>query len=421
MPVLSAPPHVAIVGGGFSGLYAARALGRRSVRVTLIDRQNHHLFQPLLYQVASAALSPADIAAPLRSIFRNAANVWVIMAKAEKIDLAGRRVVLDQGEIEYDALILATGASHSYFGHEDWEVMAPGLKTLEDALEIRRRILTAFEEAERTADGAERQALLTFVVIGGGPTGVELAGALGEISRQTIAHDFRRIDPTAAHIVLLEAGPRILPAFPESLSRSAEQSLRRIGVEVRTGALVTRVTPDAVWIGGQQVRCRTVLWAAGVAGSPLARSLGVPLDRAGRVLVEPDLSIPGHPEAFVAGDLAAFLHQTGEPLPGVAPVAIQQGQAAAENARRRLSGAPTVPFRYRDKGSMATIGYAAAVAVIGRFAFSGRLAWLAWLFVHIMSLIGFRNRLSVLFQWAWATFTYQRSARLITGSWRRRR
>ncbi|HKB24267.1 MAG TPA: NAD(P)/FAD-dependent oxidoreductase [Methylomirabilota bacterium] len=416
----AAPPHVVIVGGGFGGLYAARALARRAVRVTLLDRRNHHLFQPLLYQVATAALNPSDIAVPLRSVLRKATNITVLLAEVARVDLAGRRVVLDRGEIGYDALVLAAGASHSYFGHDDWEVLAPGLKTLEDALEIRRRVLLAYEAAERESDGAERQALLTFVVIGGGPTGVELAGALGEISRQTIARDFRLIDPTKARIVLLEGGPRILTTFPESLSRSAEDALRRIGVEVRTKAVVTRVTTDAVWLRGEQIRARTVLWAAGVAAAPLARTLGAPLDRSGRVLVEPDLSIPGHPEAFAIGDMCAFLHQTGAPLPGVAPVAIQQGRAVADNVWRRLHGQPTRSFRYRDRGSMATIGRAAAVAVVGGLPLSGLVAWLAWLLVHIMFLIGFRNRFLVLFEWAWAYVTWHRGARLITGPWKGR-
>ena len=409
-----------IVGGGFGGLYAARALAHRPVRVTLLDRRNHHLFQPLLYQVATAVLNASDIAVPLRSVLRRATNITVLLAEVEKVELANRRLVLDRGEMGYDALVLAAGASHSYFGHDEWEMLAPGLKTLEDALEIRRRVLLAYEAAEREQDGAERQALLTFVVVGGGPTGVELAGALGEISRQTIARDFRLIDPTKSRIVLLEGGSLILPTFPESLSRSAADALRRIGVEVRVRAIVTRVTPDAVWLGGEQIRTRTVLWAAGVAATPLARTLGVPLDRSGRVLVEPDLSIPVHPEAFVVGDMCAFLHQTGAPLPGVAPVAIQQGRAVADNVLRRLRDQPTRPFRYRDRGSMATIGRAAAVAVVGRLKLSGLVAWLAWLFVHIMFLIGFRNRFLVLFEWAWAYVTWHRGARLITGPWRGR-
>jgi len=414
-------PHVVIVGGGFGGLYAARALAGRPVRVTLLDRRNHHLFQPLLYQVATAALNPSDIATPLRSILRRAANVTVLLAEVEAVDLAARRLVLDGDSMEYDALVLAAGAGHSYFGHDDWEPFAPSLKTLEDALEIRRRVLLAYEEAEREQDRAEQRALLTSVVIGGGPTGVELAGALAEISRETIARDFRLIDPTKARIVLLEGGPRVLAAFPDPLPARAAAALTRIGVEVRTGATVTRVTPDAVWIGGEQIRARTVLWAAGVAAAPLTRSLGVPLDRAGRVLVERDLSIPGHPEAFAIGDLCAFTGDDGHPLPGLAPVALQQGRAAARNVLHRLAGEPTEPFRYHDRGSMATIGRAAAVAVVGRFRLSGLVAWLAWLFVHIAFLIGFRNRFLVLFQWAWAYISWQRGARLITRPWRPQR
>ena len=414
-------PHVVIVGGGFGGLYAARALAGRPVRVTLLDRRNHHLFQPLLYQVATAALNPSDIATPLRAILRRAANVTVLLAEVEAVDLAARRLVLDGDPLDYDALVLAAGAGHSYFGHDDWEPLAPSLKTLEDALEIRRRVLVAYEEAEREQNRAEQRALLTSVVIGGGPTGVELAGALAEISRETIARDFRLIDPTKARIVLLEGGPRLLAAFPDPLPARAAAALTRIGVEVRTGATVTRVTPDAVWIGGEQIRARTVLWAAGVAAAPLTRTLGVPLDRAGRVLVERDLSIPGHPEAFAIGDLCALTGDDGHPLPGLAPVALQQGRAAARNVLHRLAGEPTEPFRYHDRGSMATIGRAAAVAVVGRFRLSGLIAWLAWLFVHIAFLIGFRNRFLVLFQWAWAYITWQRGARLITRPWRPKR
>ena len=413
-------PRVVVIGGGFGGLTAARALAGEDVEVTLLDQRNYHLFQPLLYQVATAALNASDIASPLRSILRDAANVTVLMAEARKVDPVRRAVVLDEGEIGYDALVIATGASHSYFGHDEWEQSAPGLKTLEDALEIRRRILLAYEAAERERDGAEQRALLTFVVIGGGPTGVELAGALGEISRQTLARDFRLIDPTRARIILLEAGPRILKTYSESLSRKAVDALARLGVEVRTGAAVTRLTPDAVWLGGEQTRARTVLWAAGVAAGPLARTLGVPVDPAGRVRVESDLSVPGFPEVFVVGDLAAFTHQTGQPLPGLAPVAIQQGRVAAANALRRLRGEATRPFHYKDRGSMATIGRAAAVAVVGPVELSGYPAWLCWLFVHILFLIGFRNRLLVLFDWAWAYITWQRGARLITRPWRAR-
>jgi len=417
MPGAATRPHVVIVGGGFGGLYAARALANRPVRVTLLDRHNYHLFQPLLYQVATAALNPADIATPLRSILRRATNITVLLAHVEKVDLAGRCLDLDRGHMRYDALILAAGASHSYFGHGEWERLAPSLKTLEDALEIRRRVLLAYEAAEREEDGAEQLALLTFVVIGGGPTGVELAGALAEISRETIARDFRLIDPTKARIILLEGGPRILSAFPEALSQRAEEALGKIGVEVRAQAVVTRVTPDAVWIGGEQIRARTVLWAAGVAATPLARTLGVPLDRSGRVLVDPDLSIPGHPEAFAIGDMCALV-QEGKPLPGLAPVAIQEGRATAANVLLRLEGRPTQAFRYRDHGTMATIGRAAAVAVVGPLKLSGLIAWLAWLLVHIMFLIGFRNRLLVLFEWAWAYITWHRGARLITGPWK---
>jgi NADH:ubiquinone reductase (H+-translocating) len=413
-------PHVVVVGGGFGGLYAARALAGKPVRVTLLDRRNHHLFQPLLYQVATAALNASDIAAPLRSVLRRAENITVLMAQVDRVDLADRCLVLDRGEIRYDAVILAVGASHSYFGHEDWEQYAPGLKSLEDALEIRRRVLLAYELAEREHDAAEREALLTFVVVGGGPTGVELAGALAEIARRTIARDFRSIDPTAARVLLLEGGPRVLAAFPEPLSRRAQESLERIGVEVRTRSIVTQVTADAVWLGGEQIRTRTVLWAAGVAASPLNRTLGVALDRSGRVSVEPDLSIPGHPEAFAIGDMSVVRDTSGTALPGLAPVAMQQGARAADNVLRRLSGRPTRPFRYHDRGIMATIGRAAAVADIRGLRLSGLIAWLAWLLVHITFLIGFRNRLLVLFEWAWAYVSWHRGARLITGPWRRR-
>jgi NADH dehydrogenase len=345
----------------------------------------------------------------------------VFLAQVESVDLAARRLVLDEGLMSYDALVLAAGAGHSYFGHDDWEPLAPSLKTLEDALEIRRRVLLAYEEAEREQDGAEQRALLTSVVIGGGPTGVELAGALAEISRETIARDFRLIDPTKARIVLLEGGPRVLAAFPDPLPARAAAALARIGVEVRTHATVTRVTPDAVWLGGEQIRARTVLWAAGVAAAPLTRTLGVPLDRAGRVSVEPDLSIPGHPEAFAIGDLCAFTGADGRPLPGLAPVALQQGRMAARNVLHHLAGERTEAFHYRDRGSMATIGRAAAVAVVGPLRLWGLPAWLAWLFVHIAFLIGFRNRFLVLFEWAWAYISWQRGARLITGPWRARR
>ena len=413
-------PQVVIVGAGFGGLYAARALKRADVRVTVIDRRNHHLFQPLLYQVATAGLSPGDIAYPIRAVLRRQKNARVLLEEAVAIDIAARKVRLRGGEIPYDYLILATGAQHSYFGHNDWEPWAPGLKSLEDALEIRRRILLAFERAEREPDESRRKALLTFVMVGGGPTGVELAGAIAEISRHVMAQDFRVIDPRQARIILVEAGPRILPAYPESLSAKAEASLEKMGVEVLTKSLVTSVLPEAVRIGDQQIQPVTTVWAAGVQASPLARSLGVPLDRAGRVLVQPDLTIPGHPEVFVIGDLAAFLHQGGKPLPGVAPVAIQQGRHAARNIVRACQGKPLEPFHYLDKGSLATIGRAAAVADFGRIKLSGFFAWLAWLLVHIFFLIGFRNRFVVMIDWAWAYFAYHRAARLITGDIDRR-
>jgi NADH dehydrogenase len=411
----AAKPQVVIVGGGFGGLYAAQALNHADLQITLVDRRNHHLFQPLLYQVATAGLSPADIAYPIRAILRKQKNVRVLLAEVVSIDTDARLLCLKDGELRYDFLILATGARHAYFGHEEWEANAPGLKSLEDALEIRRRILLAFEKAERTTDEAQRRAWLTFVIVGGGPTGVELAGAIAEIAKQVMISDFRAIHPREARIFLVEAGPRILSAFPEDLSVAAEEALNKLGVEVKKNCAVTSVEPGWVGLGKERYPAGTILWAAGVMASPLARSLGVPLDRVGRVLVEPDLTIPGHPEVFVIGDLAAFIHQTGKPLPGVSPVAIQQGRHAARNILRACAGLPLEPFRYRDKGNLATIGRAHAVADFGRFKISGFFAWLTWLFVHIFFLIGFRNRFIVLFEWAWAYFTFQRGARLITG------
>lgn len=404
-----------IAGGGFGGLYAARALQKAAMQITLVDRRNHHLFQPLLYQVATAALSPGDIAHPIRAILRRQKNARVLLGEAIAVDLKSRCLHLKDGSLTYDYLILATGARHAYFGHADWEPHAPGLKSLEDALEIRRRILLAFERAERENDEAKRQALLTFVVVGGGPTGVELAGAIAEISRQVLVSDFRTIDPSEAQVFLVEAGPRILTAFPEELSTAAETSLLRLGVCIRKDCPVTRIEPGLVGLGDAILRAETVLWAAGVQASPLAQSLGVPLDRVGRVLVEEDLSVPGYPEVFVIGDLANFLHQTGQPLPGVCPVAIQQGRHVANNIQRITRGVPAEPFHYWNKGNLATIGRAHAVADFGRIKISGLLAWLAWLFVHVFFLIGFRNRFVVIFEWAWAYFTFQRSARLITG------
>jgi NADH dehydrogenase len=409
-------PRVVIVGGGFGGLNAARALRRAPVRVTLIDRRNHHLFQPLLYQVATAALNPSDIAAPIRRVVRDQENIEVLLAEATAVDVEGRRVVLADGELAYDRLIVATGASHAYFGHDEWARFAPGLKTVEDALEIRRRVLYAFEAAEREPDAALQQAWLTFVIVGAGPTGVELAGALAEIARHALARDFRRIDPTRARVVLVEGSPRVLQAYPAALSERARAQLVGLGVEVRTEAVVTAIDAQGVDVAGGagRIEARTVLWAAGVAASPLARSLGVSLDRAGRVRVEPDLTIPGHADVYVIGDLAWFDHD-GTAVPGVAPAAIQQARHAARNIQLDLQGRPHLPFHYRDKGSLATIGRAAAVADLGRIRLWGGLAWLAWLFIHILFLIGFRNRFAVLFSWAWSYVTYDRGARLITG------
>ena len=424
-----AAPHVVILGAGFGGLQAALGLRHAPVRVTLVDRRNHHLFQPLLYQVATAALSPADIAYPIRSILRHQANADVILGEAVSVDPERRELRLADGVLRYDYLILAAGATHAYFGHEEWEPYAPGLKNLDDALEIRRRILLAFEAADRETDPAVRRSLLTFLVVGAGPTGVELAGAIGEISRHVLVDDFRHIDPREARIVLVEAGPRILPAYTEESARNAEVSLRERGVEIRVSSPVTQVdaggvtvgTPvgadaDGRLVGGERIAAKTTLWAAGVAASPLARGLGGTLDRSGRVVVEPDLSVPGHPEVFVIGDLALYRHQGGRPLPGLSPVAMQQGRYAARAVLARLRGETMKPFHYFDKGTMAVIGRGSAVAEIAGFRLRGLLAWLAWCFVHIFYLIGFRNRFVVMFEWAWAYASYQRGARLITGN-----
>lgn len=408
-------PWVVIVGSGFGGLLAARTLAGYPVRITLVDRQNFHTFQPLLYQVATAGLSPGEIAAPIRWILRDRRNVEVLMAEVQDFDLARKVVKLVDGELGYDYLIVAAGASHAYFGHDEWEPLAPGLKTIEDALEIRRRVLLAFELAERQAASGKEQVQLNFVVVGGGPTGVELAGTLAEIARWALANEFRTIDPQKTRIVLLEGGPRVLPAYPEDLSRSAEHQLQRLGVEVHTSALVTRVTPGAVQMGETQLPAAVILWAAGVAASPLGKKLGGPVDRAGRVLVHPDLSLPGHPEVFVIGDLAALKDENGKWLPGVAPVAMQEGKATAHNIAAELRGERRKNFHYFNKGSLATIGRAAAVAEFGKIHISGYVAWLAWLFIHVFFLIGFRNRVLVLVQWAWSYFTYERGARLITG------
>jgi len=421
------PPHVVIIGGGFAGLWATRALARAPVRVSLVDRGNHHLFQPLLYQVATAGLSAPDIAAPLRHILRGQRNVTVLMGDVVAIDTAGKTLRFAEGEapgdstlghgtLSYDLLLIASGSTHAYFGHDGWALDAPGLKTLDDALEIRRRILTAFERAEAEPDPVARAAWLTFAVVGGGPTGVELAGTLAEIARHTLRGEFRRIDPGSARILLLEAGTRVLSTFPESLSHKARASLQRLGVEVRTGVAVTSIDAHGVVLGNESIAARTVLWAAGVAASPLARSLEVSLDRVGRVIVAPDLSVPGHPEIFVAGDLATVRGENGKPVPGVAPAAKQMGRHVACAIRARLAGKPAPAFRYRDHGNLATIGRRAGVVDLGRLRLSGALAWWFWLAAHIFFLIGFRNRLVVLIDWAWAYWSYRRNARIIVGN-----
>ncbi|HYG68396.1 MAG TPA: NAD(P)/FAD-dependent oxidoreductase [Anaeromyxobacteraceae bacterium] len=403
------------MGAGFAGLYCARELRGAPVRVTIVDRRNHHLFQPLLYQVATAGLNPADIAVPTRAIFRKHRNVEVLLGEVAGFDLARRRVRLADGaELAYDRLVVATGVTHSYFGKPEWARFAPGLKTVEDAVEIRRRVLVAFERAERATDPPERDALLTFVVVGGGPTGVELAGALVEIARHTLARDFRHIEPASARVILLEGTPRVLPSYPEDLSESARRQLVSLGVEVRTGKLVTGIDGEGVRMGDERIAVRTVLWGAGVAASPLARALGVPLDKAGRVKVSPDLTIPGHPDVFVAGDLAAVAQEDGTTVPGLAPAAIQEGRHVAKAILASLRGAPLPRFRYRDKGSLSTIGRARAVGLVRGLHLTGFVAWFTWLFVHILFLIGFRNRFMVLAQWAWAYLTWGRGARLIT-------
>jgi NADH dehydrogenase len=425
-------PRVVVVGGGFAGLNAAKALRNAPARVTVLDRKNHHTFQPLLYQVALAVLSPAEIASPIRNVLRRAKNTEVLLGEVTGFDL-GKRLVRTQAlDLPYDFLIVAAGATHAYFGHPEWEQYAPGLKTLEDATEIRRRVLSAFEQAEREAYAHRATPPLNFVVIGGGPTGVELAGAISDISRHYIESDFRNIDPTKARIILLEGGPRVLPAYPPDLSASAERQLREMGVEVRTNAMVTNVEPGVVSVGQEKIRASVILWSAGVSASPLGRMLGVATDRAGRVLVEPDLSVPGHPEVFVAGDLAAARwpeHAISAAktdatisdkdkktrfVPGLAPAAIQMGKFAGRQVKRSLEGKPREAFNYWDKGTLATIGRSRAVADFGRFHVSGYFAWLSWLFIHLMFLIGFRNRILVMAEWAWAYVTYNHGARLIT-------
>ena len=413
-------PRVIIVGGGFGGLSAGKALRNVNVRVTLLDRRNHHLFQPLLYQVATAALSPADIAAPLRQIFRKQENIEVILTEVQQIDPVSRTVGTTDGPMKYDFLIVAAGARHSYFGHDRWEKFAPGLKSLDDAVEIRRRLLLAFEIAEKTSDDDERRAALTFVVIGAGPTGVEMAGAISEIARVTLVRDFRHIDPAQARVILLDAASRVLPTYVEELSESARRQLHDIGVEVRLRALVEKISEAGVTLkGGERIETRTIVWAAGNAASPLGATLGTPLDKQGRVIVEPDLSVPGHRDLFVIGDMAHCAPDGGDPLPGLSPVAMQQGRHVAENIRIALAGGWTQPFSYFDKGTMATIGRHAAVADAGFIRFSGYPAWLAWLFVHLIFLVGFRSKIMVLLSWAYAYITYGRGARLITGrEWR---
>lgn len=408
-------PRVVVAGAGFGGLQVVRHLVSRPVSLTVIDRKNHHTFQPLLYQVATAGLSPAEIAAPVRWILRGK-PVEVLLGDVCDVRLADRAVVADSFEVPYDYLVLATGASYAYFGHDDWAPLAPGLKTVEDALEIRRRVLLAFELAERRAAKGDKAQPLSFVIVGAGPTGVELAGTLAEISRKALKQEFRAIDPTRTRVLLLEGGPRVLPAYSEDLSKSAERQLQHLGVDVRTSTRVTHIAPGLVVADGERIDATVVLWAAGVQASPLGKALGVPLDHAGRVLVQPDLSVPGHSDVFVIGDLAALKNGAGAWLPGVAPVAMQEGRAVARTIVADLDGRPREPFRYVDKGSLATIGRSAGVAMIHRLHLSGFIAWLAWLFVHVFFLIGFRNRVFVLFQWAWSYFTYERSARLITGN-----
>jgi NADH dehydrogenase len=412
-------PQVVIVGGGFGGLEAAKALGGAPARVTLVDRRNHHLFQPLLYQVATAVLSPADIAQPIRAVLRDRANVEVVLGDVTSVDADGKQVVLADGSrLPYDYLVLAAGASHAYFGHDEWEPYAPGLKSLEEATDIRRRLLVSFEAAERERDPEKRKALMTFVVVGGGPTGVEMAGAIAEIARYSLAKDFRHIDTRDARVILLEAVDRLLLAFPAQLSRYALWDLQRLGVDVRFNTPVTDIGPGVVTAGGTEIKAATIIWAAGVKSSPVGATLGVETDRAGRVIVQPDLSIPGHPEVFVIGDMSSLMGPNGRPYPGVAQVAKQEGAWAAKNIRRAMAGKKMEPFQYIDLGNMATIGRNAAVADIRGVNLTGFFAWLVWALVHVFNLIGFRNRLVVGLQWLWGYLTFQRGARLITGSMR---
>jgi NADH:ubiquinone reductase (H+-translocating) len=409
-------PHVVILGAGFGGLEAARTLARSRVQVTVIDKRNHHLFQPLLYQVATAALSATDIAAPIRKLLVDQTNTKVLLARAVGVDTEKKVVQLTDGQVPYDYLIVAAGMTNSYFGHDDWEAFAPGLKSLEDALEIRRRVLFAYEAAERETDPEKQRHWLSFVVVGGGPTGVELAGALSEIARRTMAANFRTYDPSSARVVLVEGGSRLLAAFPEDLAKRAERDLAELGVEVRLSTRVTAIDEDGISLGAERIAARTVVWGAGVAGVPVAKTLGVPVDRQGRIAVQHDLSVQGKDGVFVVGDLAAFQQEDGTFVPGVAPAAIQQGHLAAKNVIHLVRKEGTETFQYFDKGSMATIGRSRAIAVAGNLKMTGFLAWLAWLFVHVLSLVGFRNRVVVLLEWAWAYVSFQRSARIILSS-----
>ncbi|QSQ17988.1 NAD(P)/FAD-dependent oxidoreductase [Myxococcus landrumensis] len=408
-------PHVVILGGGFAGLRAAQQLVKAPVRLTLVDRHNHHLFQPLLYQVATATLSPSEIAAPLRSLL-GPHGVSVLLADVTGVDPEHKRVLLSDGELKYDYLIIATGATHSYFGNDHWAPFAPGLKSIEDAVEIRRRVLVAYELAERETDPRIRRSLLNFVIIGAGPTGVEMAGSLAEISRSSLPGDFKNIDTRDARIILIEGMDKVLPVYPDDLTVKARRTLEKLGVEVRTGARVTNIDATGVYIGDEYIEARTVIWAAGVAASPVARSLGVPLDRAGRVTVTPELTVPGREDIFVVGDLASLKQSDGTPVPGLAPAAMQEGKHAARNILHRLRGQPMVPFEYWDRGSYAVIGRGHAVGIaFRRFKQSGFSAWMAWLFIHLMFLIGFRSKLAVMLDWAYSYLTFGKSARIITG------
>lgn len=413
-------PHIVVLGGGFAGLQFCRSLPPELARITLIDRENHHVFQPLLYQVASAGLSAVDIAQPIRGLFADRPNFAVIMAEVTAVDLANRRVRHSRGEVEYDYLVVGLGGITSYFGRDEWARHALGLKSLDDALHIRRQILSAFEKAETETDAAERAALMTMIIVGGGPTGVEMAGTIAELARKILKRDFDHIDPTRAKVMLIEGADRVLRTFDPALSASARRQLERLGVEVRTGLSVENITAGRLTVAGEVIRAETIIWAAGVAASPLGRSLGAAVDRSGRVQVRPDLSLPDHPEVFVCGDMAALIDPNGVTVPGVAPAAMQMGIHAAKVIRReieagRSQAGPRAPFVYRDKGSMATIGRSAAVAQLGRLQLRGTLAWLAWLFVHLLFLVGFRNKLAVLISWIYSYLTYKRGARVITG------